>query len=90
MQPNSVNASHELLASSELIIAAVRDLRQRALKMANVPSPSVPRIPETPRPDEPRRPEQPEPTRYPIHPEIPKQPIHEPIQEPSHTPVEGP
>jgi hypothetical protein len=53
----------------------------------------LPSVPE-PVPETPRVPDIPQPMRYPVHPEIPAQPIHEPVREPlyepSHTPVEGP
>jgi len=37
-------------------------------------------------PDAPTVPEIGEPKVYPIHPNIPTQPIHEPVREPDHTP----
>lgn len=45
------------------------------------------------KPETPNNPEITEPKRYPIHPDIPEQPIHEPLHdppEPTQTPVEGP
>ena len=50
------------------------------------PSPSLPHVPQPPVPNEPQMPEIGEPKVYPIHPEIPTQPIHEPVREPDHVP----
>ncbi len=75
-------------ALSLRLAVALRDLRARASM------PNRPGAPEPPVPEHPHMPEPEEPRRFPIHPEIPTQPIHEPvrepIEEPPHTPVEGP
>ena len=82
------------------ILVAVRELRRRELRIAgpndpNQPqpeqapeiSPSLPNVPQPPMPNAPQVPEIGEPRVYPIHPNIPTQPIHEPVREPDHSPT---
>jgi hypothetical protein len=82
------------------ILVAVRALRHRELHRAgpsdpNQPepeqapeiSPSLPHVPQPPMPNTPTVPEIGEPRVFPIHPNIPTQPIHEPVREPDHSPT---
>ena len=82
------------------ILVAIRELRSLELRLAgpsdpNQPqpeqapeiSPSLPHVPQPPMPNSPQVPEIGEPRVYPIHPNIPTQPIHEPVREPDHAPT---
>src|SRR5690606_18334948 len=74
------------LAFRRPILTAVKDLRARTVRASQPdigpypgqPGPSLPDMPQPPLPERPHVPETPEPRRYPIHPDLPVQPIHEP------------
>jgi hypothetical protein len=87
-------ASHEL-AFRQPILSAVRELRARAIRASQPeigptpgqPGPSLPHMPQPPLPANPEVPDAPQPKRYPIHPDLPEQPIHEPADPPARTPI---
>lgn len=69
------------LRSRILFALARRDLRHVSSISATIPGPKGPGLPGPPLPDAPHLPPE-EPRRFPIHPEIPRQPIHQPVHEP--------
>lgn len=78
-------ASFAELAHSRILVA-IRELRLRELRASGPNDPNDPTDPNSPQQPEPS-PEIGEPRVFPIHPNIPTQPIHAPVREPDHTPT---